>query len=218
MGEPRANDEATSIPEPRLIPHVVSEHARHRPQKIWGSLPNHPSDASRGYEDITFARLNYAISRAAIWMQETIEPQRSRPYEALAYLGPPDSRYIVLAIAAIKAGFQVCELLRALPQSLRMNSCVDQRCQMLFLSPRNSDKAQSSVVEQANCQKFLSSSSMEPRIRKLLQDRSELSYMTYYVVPEQNELLKDDYVPEFSYKRTVAQARSEPLVTLHTSR
>lgn len=90
--------------------------------------------------------------------------------------------------------------------------------QVLFLSPRNSDKAQCSVIQEANCQKFLCSSSMEPRIRKLLHDHAELSEMTQHVVPEQNELLKDEFVADVPYDRTLEQARYEPLVILHTSR
>ena len=89
---------------------------------------------------------------------------------------------------------------------------------MLFLSPRNSDLAQSSVIEQATCKKFLSSSSMESRISKLLQARRELSSLAHFIVPEQAELLKDEPVSDFPYERTVAEARHEPLVTLHTSR
>lgn len=108
METTQADGEDANIPSPRLIPHVVSKHAKETPQKIWGSLPIHPSDCSQGYEDITFARLNYAISRAVSWLQEFIEPLRLRSHEALAYLSPPDSRYVIFAIAAIKAGFQVC--------------------------------------------------------------------------------------------------------------
>lgn len=89
---------------------------------------------------------------------------------------------------------------------------------MLFLSPRNSDEAQLSVVEQADCQTFLYSSSMSTRVEKLLQSHRRLSKMTRIVVPEQEDLLKDEFVPEILYDRTVDQARSEPLVILHTSR
>ena len=97
----------TAIPEPRLIPHVVSYHAQNDPDKIWGSIPKSESDASQGYEDITFARLNYAISRACQWLVNVVEPDRSCKFEPLAYIGPPDSRYIILTIAAIKTGYQV---------------------------------------------------------------------------------------------------------------
>ena len=101
------NGMSSCVAQPRLIPHVISEHAKNTPQRIWGSLPRHPSDASQGYEDITFVRFNYAISRAATWLVKKVVPQKSRTFEALAYLGPPDSRYIIFTVAAIKVGFQV---------------------------------------------------------------------------------------------------------------
>ena len=96
-----------AIPEPRLIPHAVSYHAKNDPSKIWGSVPRSESDTSQGYEDITFARLNYAISRACQWLLDVVEPDRRCKFEPLAYIGPPDSRYIILTIAAIKTGYQV---------------------------------------------------------------------------------------------------------------
>lgn len=96
-----------SLPGPRLIPHVVSERAEKEPQSTWASIPKSPTDASAGYEDITFARLNYAITRAARWLHETIGPQNLRPSEPLAYIGSPDTRYIILTIAAIKVRSQV---------------------------------------------------------------------------------------------------------------
>lgn len=59
---------------------------------------------------------------------------------------------------------------------------------------------------------------MEQRVQKLLKSRSSLSGMMHYVVPEQNDLLKDEFIPEFPYNRTVEEARRDPLVVLHTSR
>lgn len=93
--------------QPRLIPHVVSKHAEETPDKTWASIPKSPTDASAGYDDISFARLNYAVTRAVHWLQRTIEPHKAGTFEALAYIGPPDTRYIIFTIAAIKAGFQV---------------------------------------------------------------------------------------------------------------
>ena len=87
---------------------MVSERARNEPQSIWASIAKSPTDTSAGYEDVTFARLNYAVTRAARWLRKTLDPQDSLPPEALAYLGPPDTRYIIFTIAAIKTGFKVC--------------------------------------------------------------------------------------------------------------
>lgn len=95
------------IPEPRLIAHVVSERAINAPNTIWASIPKSQTDPSIGFENITFARLNYAITRAARWMQDRLDLQGSLASRALAYVGPPDTRYIILTIAAIKTGSKV---------------------------------------------------------------------------------------------------------------
>ena len=104
------NGNATNVaelPQPRLLPHVVSQLAKNQPEKVWAALPISPASTSEGYEDISFARLNYAISRAAGWLVETFDVTDPNGFDALAYLGPPDSRYVIFAIAAIKSGFQV---------------------------------------------------------------------------------------------------------------
>jgi hypothetical protein len=108
MEDKQGAGEMLSIPEPRLIATVISERAKNSPQSIWASIPKSPTDASIGFEDITFARFNYAITRAAQWLQKTLGPQDSLPPKALAYIGPPDTRYIILTIAAIKTGSKVC--------------------------------------------------------------------------------------------------------------
>ena len=89
---------------------------------------------------------------------------------------------------------------------------------MLFLSPRNSDDAQYSVMEQAESHKFLCSASFNDRVKKLIRRRPKSSKTLQYVVPEQKELLKDESVANFPYERILEEARSEPLVCLHTSR
>lgn len=103
------------FPQPRLIPHVISDRAKNAPQSIWGSIPVSATDASLGYEDITFARLNYAISRTCKWMQDVLGIKKSLPAVNLAYIGPPDTRYVILTVAAIKAGYTVRLLTGTLP-------------------------------------------------------------------------------------------------------
>jgi hypothetical protein len=59
---------------------------------------------------------------------------------------------------------------------------------------------------------------METRVQKLLDSHSRLSQMVHFIVPEQEELLKDGFEPDIPYERTVEEARGKPLVVLHTSR
>ncbi|OQU95819.1 hypothetical protein CLAIMM_01986 [Cladophialophora immunda] len=201
----RIESQVGSIPLPRLLPNLVAERALTEPNKIWGAIPTSPQTTSDGYEDISYRRFNYAIDRAAYWMQSTLEPKRLRPFEPLAYLGPPDTRYIVFSLAAIKAGFQ-----------------------MLYLSPRNSDEAQYAVMKEADCRKWLCAAEMKPKVEALVQNRppkaldpngsqTESWNDTLSVVPGQVELLKDEPTQSFPYTKTLEEARWDPLVMLHTS-
>lgn len=93
---------------------------------------------------------------------------------------------------------------------------------MLFLSPRNTDVAQYGLADQAHCYKWLCSTEFKDRVQALIASRPKTGTGAntdiFMTVPEQQELLKDDPVPEFPYDKTVDEARSEPFVTLHTSR
>ncbi|KAK5449789.1 hypothetical protein LTS15_008361 [Exophiala xenobiotica] len=197
--------EVVTLPLPRLLPNLVADRASREPHKIWGSIPVNPQTTSAGYEDISYRRFNYAIDRAAYWMHNTIEPDRLRPFEPLAYLGPPDTRYIIFSLAAIKAGFQ-----------------------MLYLSPRNSDEAQYAVMKEADCHKWLCATEMKPKVEALVANRppkaldtnssqTESWNDTLNTVPGQPELLRDEPTHAFGYNRTLEEARWEPLVMLHTS-
>lgn len=99
--------DVSSLPLPRLLPHVVSDIIASEPSKIWGSIPVNPHTTSDGYEDITYKRFSYAVDRAAWWIRSEFEQSKLRPFEPLAYMGPSDARYIIFTLAAIKAGFQV---------------------------------------------------------------------------------------------------------------
>ncbi|KIW87610.1 uncharacterized protein Z519_11935 [Cladophialophora bantiana CBS 173.52] len=197
--------EVASLPLPRLLLNLVSDRASTEPNKIWGSIPISSQTTGAGYEDISYRRFNYAIDRAAWWMHNVIGPHRLRPFEPLAYLGPPDTRYIVFSLAAIKAGFQ-----------------------MLYLSPRNSDEAQYAVMKEADCHKWLCATEIKTKVEALVENRppktlnansgqTESWNDTLTVVPGQTGLLKDEPTPSFSYNKTIEEARGEPLVMLHTS-
>ncbi len=100
---------------------------------------------------------------------------------------------------------------------------------MLFLSPRNSPEAQYAVVDEAKCHIWLCSVEMKDRLKVLVDQRPKAqsdpnlvngaaAVDLLMVVPDQDELLKDEHVPEFPWEKTVEEARSETFVLLHTSR
>ncbi|KIW10701.1 hypothetical protein PV08_11665 [Exophiala spinifera] len=185
--------EVASLPLPRLLPNLVADRASREPHKIWGSIPVNLQITRAGYEDISYRRLNYAIDRAAYWMHNTLEPGRLRAFEPLAYLGPPDTRYIIFALAAIKAGFQ-----------------------MLYLSPRNSYEVQYAVMKEAECHKWLFAAEMKPKVEGLVANRppqvlnmtscqTECLDDTLNITPGVAELLTDEPTHAFGYNRSLEE-------------
>lgn len=87
----------------RLIASRIEELAQHEPERVWLSIPSsRPSD---GFKDITWTTGANAIDRAAWWIQSTLG--KGKGESTLAYIGPQDMRYLILLVAAIKAGYIV---------------------------------------------------------------------------------------------------------------
>ncbi|KAI9833793.1 MAG: hypothetical protein M1819_003527 [Sarea resinae] len=176
----------------RLLPQVVDQTARDHPERPWVSIPR-TSNLADGYVDITYKQFANAVNRMARWLEDRLG--RSSTFETLAYMGPTDPRYPILALAAVKAGYQ-----------------------MLFVSLRNSDSAQYAVMKASHCGKFLCSSSLEQRVAKLMEHYDyENAERRAIVVPDLKDFIDDTPVPHYPYEKTFAEARREPLLRLHTS-
>ena len=89
----------------RLVPTVVDEIARSEPGKVYAAIPVSSGDLDAGFRDITFAQFASAINGAAWWLER--ELGKSSEFRTLAYLGPNDIRYPIIAIAAVKVGYKV---------------------------------------------------------------------------------------------------------------
>lgn len=87
----------------RIISSLIDDYARETPHRCFCSLPR-TTRVEDGFRDITYAILANAINRMAWWIQEKLG--RNEEHETLAYVGPPDLRYIALTIAAQKTGYK----------------------------------------------------------------------------------------------------------------
>ena len=89
----------------RFIPTLVDEIASTDPQRVFASIPK-TSNVADGFEDISYRVFANAVNRCARWLKNElnvhIEPQ------VVLYLGPLDLRYLIIILAAVKAGHIVC--------------------------------------------------------------------------------------------------------------
>ena len=96
----------------RLLASVIDSHAAQRPESVWASIPFDQTDMKKGFRDITYKEFADAINTASFWLEGITRDSKST-FETLAYAGPKDLRYPILAVAAVKCGKQVCASVRA---------------------------------------------------------------------------------------------------------
>ena len=90
----------------RTIPGTIDQIASTTPEKVWARYPATPDDFQTGiFQDVTFSSLANAINNMA-WLLDASFPQR-QILNTLAYSGPSDIRYYIIACAACKCSMKV---------------------------------------------------------------------------------------------------------------
>lgn len=90
----------------RILVSVIENRANDS-GKPWVSAPVDDKDLSKGYKDINFRQLNKYTNHAAQWLTKNL-PKTSEPFQFIAYAGPKDLCYPILALAAAKLQKVVC--------------------------------------------------------------------------------------------------------------
>ncbi|KAH7024499.1 uncharacterized protein B0I36DRAFT_274061 [Microdochium trichocladiopsis] len=177
---------------PRLIPHVVDDRAASMPQGTMYRVPR-SSDPKDGWEAITWKQFANAVNHRALWLKETLgAPSSPGEVPTVAYIGPNDSRYFILTVAAVKAGYKA-----------------------FFVSPRNTIEGQLSLFEATQCDTLLVAAGPT---RKLIQPCLDgRPSMRCIEVPPLAQWFPEQEAPHVPFTKTYEEAKREPLVVLHTS-
>ncbi|KAI9836987.1 MAG: hypothetical protein M1819_000636 [Sarea resinae] len=170
----------------RLVPRVVDEVATQHPHRAYASIPK-SSNLQDGYRDISYAVFANAINRVAWWLDSTLGKGTSG-LPTITYLGPPDLRYFVLAIAAAKVGYKV-----------------------LFTSPRNSVEGHLSVLEKTDCRILIRDA--HSKFGKVLEKRAMRDIIGLGI----DDVLAEEAVPHYAYEKKYEDVENEPFLVLHTS-
>ncbi|CAG8983676.1 hypothetical protein HYALB_00004108 [Hymenoscyphus albidus] len=84
----------------RLLASRIDEIARETPERVWVSMPRDDNDLSKGFLDVTFRQFSNAINHAAHWLDLVLGSPTS-DFEGFAYIGPPDARVAIIAVATV---------------------------------------------------------------------------------------------------------------------
>ena len=93
----------------RLIASTIDSIAEQSPHKSWASIPIDNEDLSKGFRDISYKDFANAINHASWWLKDQFHGETA-PFETIAYAGPGDLLYPILAVAAVKCGKKVWSL------------------------------------------------------------------------------------------------------------
>lgn len=85
----------------RLLVTLIDRYAVEEPLSVWGVIPLDEQVLSEGFRDITYGNFANAINIAASWLQERLPPPTC-DFQTIAYVGPKDVRYPIIAVAAAK--------------------------------------------------------------------------------------------------------------------
>ncbi|MCJ1463036.1 hypothetical protein MMC07_001640 [Pseudocyphellaria aurata] len=129
----------------QLIPTVVDQIAETEPETTWAVVSVLPTGNDAGYQNITYRQFANAINSIAWWLEG--ELGRGDMTEPFVYFGTggSDVRYVMLLIAAVKAGYYT-----------------------LLNSPRNSVDAHVSLFKSQNCHTMIVPEPRPPYVASLL--------------------------------------------------
>ncbi|KAI0875903.1 hypothetical protein GGS24DRAFT_264456 [Hypoxylon argillaceum] len=187
--DPAANSNVKEDFGRRLLTQVIDDMAQKDPQREAFSIPR-SSDPRDGWKPVTFKQYSKAINYVAHKIVANCGVPAVNTFPTIAYIGPNDARYVVVTLAAMKAGYQA-----------------------LLISPRNSQEGQLSLFDKTECRVIAFPKSHRAMVQPLLQERD---MQAVEVGPIENWFPEEEVEP-FPYSKTFEEAEWEPLCVLHTS-
>ncbi|KAF2446773.1 NRPS-like enzyme [Karstenula rhodostoma CBS 690.94] len=170
-----------------LLPNIIDHLAKVAPSTPYALYPNSPTTYDEGYRTVTYKDFANAVNGFAWWLSDNLGT--SENFDVLAYFGPNDVRYTALLLGAVKAGYVA-----------------------FFTSPRNSVAAHGALFDKLQCKILLTPEPAPPATEHIISAHP----IKHLHVPSVTDLLEKEY-PHYTYNKTYAAARTDPLVVVHTS-
>ena len=89
-----------------LLPTLIDSIAEREPSRVWIEYPALSTSYDFGFKQTTFQQLVNAPNGTAAWLESALG--RGKDHETLTYIGPNDTFYGILVVAAVKTGYKVC--------------------------------------------------------------------------------------------------------------
>jgi acyl-coenzyme A synthetase/AMP-(fatty) acid ligase len=188
----------------RLLPVVIDEIALNDPGRAWTSLPYDDNDLSRGYEDISYLVFANAINKLAWHIESCAGPSKNN--ETFVYIGRPDVRYQIIAMAAAKTRYKVCHAVQC-----QYRSVTDTKFQVLFSSHMHSAESHIALMKRTETKYLFSASGVETA------DILAGLPIPQFTVPELADLLDATPTKIYPFSMTYDEAAPVDYLILHSS-
>jgi acyl-CoA synthetase (AMP-forming)/AMP-acid ligase II len=186
----KLNDIEINTPGSRHVLQLIEHHALTTPDRTYASIPKDPDNISFGFHDISYAVFLNAINHAAHYLARTL-PVSEETYEVVAYAGPKDIRYAIIACALAK---------------------LEKR--FLFISSGATLAGQTLLVRQTRCKVFLYGGSFLPHVQTVVQD---IPHVFVGRLPEVQDFITEDVADSWDWNKTWEEVRYTTWMILHSS-
>ena len=84
-----------------LLVAQIDQYSEKEPSRVWAAIPYDDENLDKGFRNVSYREVAKAINLTASWLHNHLPPA-TQPFETIAYVGPKDIRYPIVAAAAAK--------------------------------------------------------------------------------------------------------------------
>ncbi|KAK2868034.1 hypothetical protein FQN49_003230, partial [Arthroderma sp. PD_2] len=176
----------------RLLTQTIDHYAKVEPRRVFACIPR-SNDPTDGFRDIDMEAMAASVNNTARWLDKTIGPADDTPEKTtISYVGPSDLRYSILFFASIKC-----------------------RRKLLFISPRNTQLQNISMLRRSGCQVLLFAPELSTMVEKL---GSGIPALETLKVPSLAEILdKSSIAFPYPFTASYEDIKDDHCLILHSS-
>ncbi|KAL9619385.1 MAG: hypothetical protein Q9160_005980 [Pyrenula sp. 1 TL-2023] len=173
------------------LPAIVDSRAQTQPNRLYGATTSIGDNGKVNLRKITYRDMSNAANRCAQWLEAHFG--KSTDYTTIAYAGPSDYRYTIMAMAAAKTGHKA-----------------------LLLAPWNPTIAQLRLLDECKCSIFLTAEEDE-KTQAIGKAISAERKVQIYQFPTLSWVLDGPEAPHYPFQKTLDEVRYEDYLIIHTS-
>lgn len=191
-----------------ILPSLIDLRAQSQPHRLFYAFLR-SANVDDGLVTISYGDAANAVNKCAWWLQEQLSKGDGLDIETIGYLGPPDFRHAMVALAAAKLNHKVSII-------LFLTDVLLMWMETLLLSPRNSTAGLLKLLDSCNCRILLTAKdfdALSPVVTALASKRK----LQVHSVEDVQHWIDQPEVPKYAFQASLPANAARPFVILHSS-